>query len=550
MARGRAADLAVDRSRVQLAGRTISAAAAQRALSRLAVTLGAHGDLPRVAQSLAIAQSLNRGNSKPDTWPKWARNAVLRYAANPEQFADARVVNLQAWGLASAPGISTPKSKTHSTLHGGQKSKTFPISASRSTAQHIRRVVDIVDLRSPDLLDPGQALDALPVHSAMKQALADAGWGSPSAMSERWLRVALMHSSFMYDHSEIVAANGHLLQMLGSLGSRWFRLFALEEFLAQNPLASANDQSRAWADYASSMVDELGIRLRVREARLLGHGEELISSDPARGTRAVSAVTWQVIGVMCLLGDFRAVAKLARETYAHVVAKNAPAKDWPQILQTHNRTAVTWKYDQSGPDRQKVFHATVTGIGGRKGTGSARTKSGARMAAAEDFVRRYLPNADAGTKSQTRILERHPARAVTGYRKAGGAHEAAVEDLQTIFELPAAAGPLLTQALTHSSWANEHRALVSAANQRDYAPLAHLGSVVADALIAHEQAVRVVSATLTPTEDDARIMTPTEDRLLDLFNDLQLEPGLLVGSVQHDRTMRSVGAGSMPMPWG
>ena len=375
MARKQAGDLALHRSRIQLAGRTISAATAQRALSMLAVTLSDHGDLPRVTQSLAIARSLHRGNPKPDSWPKWARNAVLRYAANPEYFTEARAANLRAWGLASAPGRSTPEPKMHPALRRERKMASPLLSASRSTAQHIRRVVDIVDLRTPELLDPGRPLDALTVHPAMKQALADAGWDRPSALTERWLRIALMHTSYIYEHSGIVPVNGHLVQMLGSLGSRWCHLFALEEFLARNPLASANDQSRAWADYAGYMADALGTRLHVSEAWLLGRGEELISGDPTRGTRAVGAITWQVIGVICLLEDFQVVATLARETYARVIAENAPAKDWPQILQTHNRAAMTWKYDHSGPDHQTVFHATVTDSGGRKGTGSARARS-------------------------------------------------------------------------------------------------------------------------------------------------------------------------------
>jgi dsRNA-specific ribonuclease len=352
-----------------------------------------------------------------------------------------------------------------------------------------------------------------------------------------------MHSSYIHEHSGPFPVNGHVLKMLSALGSRWCRVFALEEYLERNPLASANEQSRAWADYVGYMADRLGNHLHIDEVRLLGRGEDFQSSDPDKASRAVAAVTWQVIGVMCIFQGLETVAKLARKTYAVVSAEQTPARDWYQILQTHNRPTLTWEYERSGPDHQLVFRVTVTDTRGKRGTGSGRSKSGARSAAAEDFVRRHLPVvAEAANHSGS---NRRSSRRVTSYRNVGSAHDTAVEDLRTAFELPTAAAPLLTQALTHSSWTYNRQSLVNSANQRDHTGLSHLGSVVADALIAHEQAARVISSSLAPTEDDARIMTPADERLCDLSDDLRLEPGLLLGAVQNDRALRSIKAEAM-----
>src|SRR5258706_16259766 len=49
----------------------------------------------------------------------------------------------------------------------------------------------------------------------------------------RWLRLALMHLSYLREHQSALPINAELLRMLESLGSRWCRRFMLEAFLSR-----------------------------------------------------------------------------------------------------------------------------------------------------------------------------------------------------------------------------------------------------------------------------------------------------------------------------
>lgn len=541
MARMRIEDRTRNQSLIRLEGETIPVDVAHRALSMLSLALGAHGDLPRVTQSLALARSIGHGKGQPESWPKWAQNAVLRYASEPGYFSGSRVYDLKAWGLAFRMAESGRRDRGRSGSSPERKSTTPAVSSSRTTGTRVTRpAIDIVAVNIPEIVDPGRALDDVPVSPDVIKALSGAGWKTVDTLQERWLRLALMHSSYLYERGGDIPVNAFVLRMLGTLGTYWCHLYALEEIRERDPLASAGEQSRAWAEYVGLVVEYLAVRLHVAEAMMLGRGEALTSGQPGRGAGARTAVTWQVLGVLSLLGGFEAVARLAREAYAAAIAQHAPAIDWVQVLSTRLGSALTWTYEQSGPDHQTVFTAVARDNRGRAGTGSATAKSRARSAAAESFIRRYLPDA---VPQKTR--GRRPAVAATRYSNAGARHEDAIAYLRRLFELPPAAAPLLTQALTHPSWVYEHQALAASANQRDYTALAHLGAAVADALIAYEQVTRVASSTLMPTEDEARVMAPAQGRLWDLFSDLQLESGLLVGPIPNDRALQSIGAGSM-----
>jgi dsRNA-specific ribonuclease len=407
--------------------------------------------------------------------------------------------------------------------------------------------MNIVNVVSPVLLDPGEVLDGLPLDPGLEMALTEAGWDCNSALRRRWLRLSVVHTSYLYEHQSDLPVNAEFLRMLGSLGGRWCRLYTLESFVSGKPLASAGEQHRAWAGYSAPVAEHLGERLHIDRAILLGRGEASTSRDPHRRKRTHESVTWQIIGTICLLGGLASVSKLTRNAYQKVVAQAAPVTDWVQVLNMHYREAdLAWEYRKSGPDHQVTFEARVTDRRGHTGKGSSNTKSGARSAAAEDFVRRHLPTA-APSKAKTVTLEqpRGSIRPATRYSNIAAPHEHALRELHEIFELPSSAGPLLAQALTHSSWAYEHEALVNRASQRDYTALAQLGSVVTDALVSHEQASRVVAQTLTPTEDEARLMIPRDQRYWDLFEDLQLQPGLLLGAGELAKASRSIGSESM-----
>jgi hypothetical protein len=100
----------------------------------------------------------------------------------------------------------------------------------------------------------------------MDNALTEAGWDRADVLQERWLRIALMHVSYLYERGGEVLANARQLQMFGALGSRRCRFFVLEEFLARDPLASGSEQSRSGAEPVLTPVEPFAVLWRQRDA--------------------------------------------------------------------------------------------------------------------------------------------------------------------------------------------------------------------------------------------------------------------------------------------
>ena len=156
-----------------------------------------------------------------------------------------------------------------------------------------------------------------------------------------------------------------VLRMLEGLGLRWVQLFLLEEFLASEPMAEAGEQSRI----SASMLPSVGSWLsaaRCCATALLGKGEALQTGE-GRESRARTAVTWQLAGVMCLFGGSSALAGLVRNALRDEAAHDASTRtvDWSTVLQSHVKMPLTWAYESSGPDDSPVFRAVVTAKRGK-----------------------------------------------------------------------------------------------------------------------------------------------------------------------------------------
>jgi dsRNA-specific ribonuclease len=408
--------------------------------------------------------------------------------------------------------------------------------------------MDVVSVPSPEILDPGPEFDDLALDPGLENLLAELGWDCrEDILRRRWLRLASMHSSYLYERLNDLQVNASLLRMIGSLGGRWCRLYLLDEFIAGEPLASADEQSQAWAGSSPFLAQRVAEHLNIDQVMVLGRGEAATLRAPEQRSRTRESVTWQILGAMALLGGRPAVSKICKQAYRETRKEaRPPTVNWLDVLnQSAGARDLDWSYRKSGPEHRPVFEAEVADQRGRSGKGTAESKTGARKAAAEDFVRRHLPAAvNVQTKMTAKRRQARPGTAAL-YPNSPVEHQHAIHDLRELFGLPRSADPLLTQALTHRSWTYEHQTLVNGANQRDNTALAHLGSVVADTLIAHDQASRVASQTMVPTEDDARIMPPPEQRLRDFFEDLQLRPGLLLSAGVRTHQLTSICAGAM-----
>lgn len=534
---------------ISIDGQSVSRLDARRALHLLSQAFGSHEDLPRLAACLALARSLRQGTEQPDAWPQWVRNGVRRYTANPGAFSASRAIGLSRWGLASRPVNATPDRRKGSSPPAERvpsRNARSSLPGSRAPYTPESRFADQVSVPPLTLVIPGPALDHLPVDPTLRSALANVGWRDDSELRRRWLRLALLHSSYLEERAADVLVNADLLRMLGAVGGRWCHLYALDELLSDHPLASADEQSKVWANFSRDFLAGITAVLNADNAMFRGRGEELMRESGRSSPHLPEAIANQVIGVLCLLDGLPAVARLVKEAHRRAISRSSPVVDWGQLLDKHAGAGnITFRYQESGPDHQRQFTAVATDSRGRSAGGSAPSKKKARIAAAESFLRRYYPGVAQAANSSAQRHQDAQQFPPTQYEAASPSHEKALRDLLWFFELPSRATPLLSQALTHASWANQNQDLVWRFRQRDSAALAHLGSVVADALIAHVQATAVASRSLRPTSDEARIMAPLEDRVGSLFNELQLEAGLLLGvGVQH-KAIPGIAAGSM-----
>ena len=231
-------------SYIEVRGNRISDKIAERALSLFGRTLGTHDDLLRQATCFALARALRHSKTRPETWPDWAQNAVLAYADRPLHF-ESQIWDLREWRLGSSRRAEAAKNKRREATRKAASTPSRNM-ASRTYARPTRPPLstDMVDVVSPVLLDPGEALDDLPLDPGLEMALTEAGWACNSVLQRRWLQLAVMHASYLYELQNDIPINSELLRMLDSLGSRWCRLYTLESFVSREPLASADEQHR------------------------------------------------------------------------------------------------------------------------------------------------------------------------------------------------------------------------------------------------------------------------------------------------------------------
>ncbi|MEU2734750.1 putative dsRNA-binding protein [Streptomyces sp. NPDC007095] len=338
----------------------------------------------------------------------------------------------------------------------------------------------------------------------------------------RWLALASCHSSYFYENPHLFPdMSDETLTMLGKVGAAAADVMIADDYTSKFAPDELGLQNKAIVTLRSLVRNELGSWIAKTKAVLLGLGE-------AQGKAASVSqyVAYQVIGVLVLHGHFDAARLLLRAVCPSLL-------DPPAVNALDPMTALhkyvpaqemRWTYVADGPQHDQSFTATAVDARGRRARGVAASKKKARSAAAESFLDMYEPQwRDSSAEGSVR--QPNPST----YRSADREHDEAVADLETMFELPSASRPWLAQALTHSSYAYEHKAEVEAARQRDNALLANYGSFVFNFLAAEARARAVLSRTLSPEDDEARIVTPANADCRALGQALFLRTGYLLG---------------------
>jgi hypothetical protein len=217
MARARITSRTTSSPYVDIGGRQVRLDVAMQALSLLGNVLGAHNDMSRQAHCFALVRSMRQPGARVRGWPGWAKTAVLAYAADPEAFVAPHAYELKAWGLwsGSPPARARPKRRQQvpTAGHTGRAPRTVP---APNAVRHLPEL-EIVDGRQPDLLEPDGGLDELPVDAGLVAALAQTGWNPADELRRRWLTLATMHKSYLYERNGVLLVSAELLRMLDSL---------------------------------------------------------------------------------------------------------------------------------------------------------------------------------------------------------------------------------------------------------------------------------------------------------------------------------------------
>ncbi|MFD9946746.1 putative dsRNA-binding protein [Nonomuraea sp. NPDC059023] len=479
-------------------------------------------NLGRAAHYFHLAQVVSRQGAASDEVPGW----ILREIADFIDNGDSRKPRTT---IKNRPGRQTPRPP-----------KRFPTSAPNytpnpyrtPTTPSVQRALIVVDNSDhPTLGDPGSWVDAVPLSEGLIKFLAAHGWDMrENPVRARWLRIATMHKSYLYERERALSAqmNAKLLNALEETGKRWLKLALLDRYLTDHLPESSGAQSTAMNTLSSAADKAVDQQFMSLGAVLFGRGET--SESAARPSKSASMAIRQIIGMLALTGGIETVYRIAESAYSRTRSAMEGQRDWRTLLEQYaQRDGLTWKYVEEGPDHNRSFEATVSDLRGRIGKGRGQSKKRAAQAASEVFVRRYFSTALGQAQSQQGGSNKSVPMT---YRNPPDRHRQAVYDLRRLFELPHESDAWLSQALTHRSWTYENQQLALSARQRDNALLAHHGSVVFDTLCTHELVQRLVATNLEPNEDEARMGTPGADFCVELFDRLKLNGTVLLGKGQ------------------
>ncbi len=346
------------------------------------------------------------------------------------------------------------------------------------------------------------------------QRLRGFGLSDPSPQLRKALQVALTHASYAHENSSFFpAAIRGVFSPLQELGKSYLRKQAAVEIFRRQAIPNVGFLSGEVAQVSSSLQHWVTRQVWILSSCSIGRS---LNRD-SLPSRVVADFFYQVIGVLCLAGEDKTAALLVSDLIAYS-DQSAGIRDPKTLLQEQVKQPLTYEYRRSGPDHAAVFHATVTSQDGRQGTGEGASKKTASRAAAEEFLRKYVPNVfrkEPDGESGTDALEitEEPA------------HSQTVGRLQDLFSLSSAARPLLSQALIHSSWAYENRPKMKACRQRDNLILGHIGSQVLNYEFSLSCARQIVEDPLQELSNS----TPPNRVLDKAFRHAGLAQGLLLG---------------------
>ncbi|MGW1063174.1 putative dsRNA-binding protein [Streptomyces aureus] len=382
------------------------------------------------------------------------------------------------------------------------------------------------DVTYPPLITPPTELVAGAGEKVRTSVRETAGTWDATPEAVAWLGLAAEHRSHLYESYEADAVSPYVLGLLDRLGATALDVILLDAYAQWARPQKSGEQSADHVRRRRAAELALGRWATGGGLPRMGTGE---AQKPAPSVG--EGVARQILGVLSLTGAYDTARRLVAAVWPDLHRPSAETGPDPvsKAQSVFGKEGLTYEDDgQEGPDHQRIFRIVARTGAGRSALGVGRSKKGARAAAAQALLDRYpqMAKAAAPAAPSAGTPAAVPARP---YRLPDLGHRDAVVDLAAMFELGHRADGLLAQALTHASWAYENQAAVGAAHQRANDLLAHQGSFVIDHMVAHTRARTALARDLRLDEDDARLLTSTDEDTSRLGGIFAVGDGLLTG---------------------
>ncbi|WP_369265890.1 putative dsRNA-binding protein [Streptomyces harbinensis] len=524
-----AIEAARNRTSYQVAGLTVLYGRMRSALRVLAQEHARHHDWGRYTYCVDLAGDFFDGGHPPTGLPSWLTNELQKLLGHgsgkrPKEGRRGPAASRRHGSVATRASRNasavTARSARSTSLPTGRAPLPKPV---RPFSRAERRL-DVHDVAYPAICEPPVSL--VGTYGEVVRAIvgkAVRGWEAGPEVTA-WLGLAAEHRSHLYETHYADQVTPHVLGMLDRLGATALDVILLDAYARWATPRKVGEQSSEHAGRRSAAGIALGGWVSEEGLVRMGAGE---AQQPARSV--FEGVARQILGVLSLCGEHEIARRLVASVWPDLDRPSVESGADPVALaQTaFRKEGLMYDCEAEGPDHRKVFRAIVRTGTGRKAEGTGRSKKAARAAAARALLDAYpqvVSTAGVERKAASVAL---PVASPLPYAQPGNRHRDAVSDLAAMFELGHRADGLLAQALTHVSWVYENQAAATAACQRDNHLLAHHGSHVVNHLAAHVRVRQALAHSLTPDEDEARVLTASDDDTARLGATLQLAEGLL-----------------------
>lgn len=367
----------------------------------------------------------------------------------------------------------------------------------------------------PGFTLPDRWVETHPLHSWPVKLPDDTRW-------RRGLAVALLHKSALYEsRDDFPDLTEGVLEGLWRLGHGYYEQTAAMVLWRERRTAARSQLSEALAQQSIALRPLLRNLHWLKNDVVLGRGE----AANGQFSGALAHNLWcQVVGWMVLTGHRHLADQIIGDALAGLDPSGPPA-DSLSVLERvlPQRTSAEFEYQETGPDHDKKFTATIRVKGYPSVSVTSGNKKGARRAAAWQFLKEYFPAAMNARSAESESVQPLSTSSVLG-RERTRLLRGLMEELRLSAEWEA----LVDQALIHRSWVYENKDVVLRLRQTDYGRLAWLGSRSIEA----EACLSSVEQVMESRPEHYAFLTTKDDMAAKASDLMGLPPLLLLGRGQ------------------